>query len=101
MKRRDPVTSEMREYIFRRDGKCILAIIDRSHQCFDQWGNPHASDDLAKLQTEHVKDQLRMGVRAPSDPAHLVPLCGWRNSVRPPTKNERVAMRLYLSSVPA
>lgn len=94
--RRDPVTPELREFVMRRDGKCVLAIFDASHQCYDAFGRPHASDDLDKLQLEHVKDRLRMGKRAPSDPLHLLTLCGFRNVIRPPTKIERVLMRQYL-----
>lgn len=96
--RRDPVTPEVAAEVFARDKRCVLSIFDASHACYNAWGDPHASDDLDKLTLEHVKDRLRMGKRAPSDAGHLVALCGHRNSIRPPTKIERVLMRQYLQT---
>lgn len=93
---RDAVTPEVREAVLRRDGRCVLWIRDPGHACYDVWGAPHGSGDLDRLTLEHVKDKLRMGKRAPSDPAHLVALCGFRNAIRPPTKVERSWMREYL-----
>lgn len=98
---RDRVSPELRELVLRRDQRCFLAKIDAAHECRDVWGQPHASDDLDRLTLEHVKAHLAMGRRAPSDPAHLLALCGWRNSVRPPTKTERALMRSYLEAVTA
>jgi hypothetical protein len=98
---RDPVTPELRETVLRRDGRCVLSIFDNGHRCYDAWGEAHDSDDLDRLTLEHVKDKLRMGLRAPSDPGHLVSLCGYRNAIRPATKVEREWMRLYLRRVAA
>jgi hypothetical protein len=45
------------------------------------------------LTLDHVKDQPRMGVRAPSDERHLVSLCahhhldGWATGHRPDLRN--------------
>lgn len=96
---RDRVTPELREAVLRRDGRCFLTRIDAAHQCFDQWGDPHASDDLDRLTLEHLKDHLAMSKRAPSDARHLVALDGYRNVVRPPTKAERAAMRDYVAGL--
>jgi hypothetical protein len=93
---RDPVTAEVRAEVFARDRRCVLAIRDATHVCYSVWGGAHPSDDWAQLQLEHVKDKLRMGKRAPSDPKHLVVLCGYRNSIRPLTKVERSWVREYL-----
>lgn len=97
--RRIRETPDVRRAVLLRDGMCVLRITDFSHACYDAWGQPHAADDLDRLTLEHVKDKLRMGKRAPSDPSHLVALCGWRNAIRPPTKNERAWMREYLRRV--
>ena len=98
--RRDPVTPETRAAVLERDGWCVLAKVDPDHQCRDVWGYPHHPADKARLTVEHVKDQLRMGVRAPSDMAHLIALCGGAN-VGVPSKAEREAFRSYLARVNA
>ena len=99
-RRRDPVTPEMYEAVMRRDGQCVLAKRDRSHECRDEWGYPHASTDLSRLTIEHVKDEPRMGSRASSDLAHMVALCAAAN-VGVPSKAERAWMREYLAEVTA
>lgn len=94
----DPVTTELREQILDRDGWCVLAKLDPDHQCRDTWGMPHHPADRAKLTLEHVKDQLRMGLRAPSDARHLLALCGGANT-GVPSKADREAFRAYLVRV--
>jgi hypothetical protein len=69
--------------------------LDPEHTCRDQWGYPHASNDLDKLTLDHVKDQPRIGRRAPSDPGHLVAMC-WASNVGVPSKAVRMAERAYL-----
>lgn len=96
--RRDPVTPELRAFILDRDGFCVAAKIDSDHQCRDTWGMPHHPADKSKLSIEHVKDQLRMGLRAPSDRFHLIALCGGAN-VSVPSKEQRAAFRAYLARV--
>ena len=98
--RKDPVTPELREQILDRDGWCVLAKINPEHQCRDTWGVPHHPADRSKLTLEHVKTQLRMGVRAPSDPRHLIALCGGANT-GVPSKADREAFRAYLERVNA
>lgn len=87
--RKDPVTSEVREAVFARDAKatgyrgwgplCVAPSLD---------GTAGYCEGYTTL--DHVKDQPRMGVRAPSDMGHLVSLChrhhletGWATSHRP------------------
>jgi len=94
------VTPELRETVLRRDGRCVLSRFDAAHECRDMWGREHEADDLDRLTIEHVKTHLRLGRRAPSDVAHCVALCGYRNVVRPPTKVERTWMRGYLATPP-
>jgi len=86
--RRDPVTSEVR-----------LAVLQRDHGCVAVELGADPGDCRGPLTLDHVKDQPRMGKRAPSDPAHLVTLCrfhhldsGWATGHRP-------ELRAYLRSV--
>jgi hypothetical protein len=99
-KRYDPVTPEVYEAVMRRDRECVLAKRDRMHICRDKWGYWHASNDVNRLTLEHVKDELRAGVRAKSDLLHLVALCAAANA-KPPSKDERAWMREYLQGVNA
>lgn len=96
--RRDPVTPAVVETVKLRDGQCVLAKLDLMHHCRDQWGQEHTSYALGRMTLEHVKDELRMGRRAPSDPAHLLTLC-WSANLRPPTKAQRAMFREYLRTV--
>jgi hypothetical protein len=81
MKRRrpDPVTHDVALTVLQRDSGCVAVAL----------GEPPSTCG-GRLTLDHVKDQPRMGVRAPSDPAHLVALCenhhlwtGWATSHRP------------------
>ena len=96
--RADPVTPEVAEFVKLRDGMCVLAKFDAMHRCRDQWGQRHSSFALGRLTLEHVKSELRMGKRAPSDAAHLVTLCGYAN-VNVPTKSQRAFFREYLRTI--
>lgn len=85
---RDPVTAEVRIAVLRRDAGCVAPRLGAAyHEC------------AGPLTLDHVKDQPRMGQRAPSDMAHLVTICryhhidtGWATSHRP-------ELREYLRSV--
>lgn len=86
--RRDPVTPELRQAVLERDQGCVARRLD---SLADWCEGP--------LTLDHVKAQPRMGVRAPSDAAHLVVLCsrhhletGWATSHRP-------ELRAYLETV--
>ena len=83
----DPVTPELRLAVLRRDNGCVAV-----------WLGESGRDCSGRLTLDHVKDQPRMGKRAPSDMAHLVALCwhhhldGWATSHRP-------ELRTYLREV--
>ena len=97
---RDQVTPELRALVLARDGGCVATRLDADHQCMSLWG-PVARTDLWAMTLDHVKDEPRMGRRAPSDAEHLVTLCygahivtGWATSHRP-------ELRDYLARVTA
>ena len=90
MTRSDPVTPEMRIAVVQRDTKAVMAFFfakgvkpTELHQWF--WSRPVCVAPMldeeqiekcwGRSTIEHVKDLFRMGVRAPSDMAHLVTLC--------------------------
>jgi hypothetical protein len=56
--------------VFERDGGCVAARVDRSHEC------------AGRLTIEHVPELglNALGKRAPSDPRHLLTLCLGANS---------------------
>lgn len=98
MTRKDAVTPDLYAAVLLRDRACVLSKIEPDHLCRDVWGTPHAADDLAKLSIEHVKDQPRMGRRAPSDLGHCLALCAAAN-IGVPSKSQRAALRAYLRAV--
>jgi hypothetical protein len=87
MTRRDPVSPAVARAVLLRDRMCFLARLDDTHICRGRWGDPHAATDLDQLTLEHVKTELRMGVRAAN--------------VGVPSKVQRQAMRAYLAEVAA
>ena len=77
--RKDPVTPELAIAVLRRDQGCVAPRLGGS-----------SMDCGGRDTLDHVKDEPRMGVRAPSDMAHLVTLCeqhhlwtGWATAHRP------------------
>jgi len=86
----------LRWAVFVRDGGCVLAKLEPGHVCRDVWSQPHASNDFDRLTLEHVKSELAMGKRAPSDMEHLVALCGLAN-FEVPSKVQRALFRAYLA----
>lgn len=95
------VTPALREAILRRDRQCLAALLDRSHQCRDQWGQPCSPRLESALTIEHVKDEPMMGKRAPSDPGHLVALCWDANVVSLWGSAHRDLLRAYLAGTGA
>jgi hypothetical protein len=61
---RDRVTPDVALFVFARDKGCVAPRLGGSFM--DCWGR----NTIA-----HVKDEPRMGRRAPSDPAHLATVC--------------------------
>lgn len=87
--RSDPVTHELRIAVLTRDGGCVAVKL----------GEP-SSDCRGALQLDHVKDEPRMGRRAPSDAAHLASVCEWHHLYGWATSH-RPALREYLQEVNA
>lgn len=95
------VSPELWQAVMERDGMCLLAKLEwPGHQCRTRFGRNHAPDDIRFLTLEHVKSELRMGVRAEDDMGHCVALCGMANDMVP-TKVQRAAFRVYLAGVAA
>lgn len=92
------VTADLRREVFERDGACVGYRLNSSHICADQWGTSHSPFALGRMSLEHVKDDLRMGVKAESDRAHMITLC-WRLNLQPPSKEQRAGFREYLARV--
>ena len=121
MPHKDPVTPELHEAVFERDRRivsdflaelgiatlwrrdrlmtgggtvvCPAVVID-----WDEFGNCGG-----RWRIEHVKDRIRLGLRAASDLAHLMALCanhtedGMRGGAVWATRKEnRAAQRAYL-----
>lgn len=102
MTRKDPVTPAIREAVLRRDGRCVAAILDPGHACRTQWGVVLDSHDLGAMTLDHIQSGYgRMGLRAPSDLAHLVTLCAGAHLLTSWATSHRPALRNYLGRVPA
>lgn len=92
---RDPVTSSVRLAVLARDNGCVAPRLGGSFlDCF------------GRLTLAHVKSEPRMGVRAPSDMAHLAAVCeghsenGARAGYCWVTDRRNIeALRAYLASV--
>lgn len=97
--RKPKVTPTLREQVFTRDGACVAYILNAHHICRDQWGTSHSPFALHRMSLEHVHtDGLQMGLRAPSDPAHMLTLCYGMN-LKPPSKEDRAGFRKYLEEM--
>jgi len=92
------VTPALRDAVFARDKRCVLFNLDPDHVCRDRWGQPHMPGAVHLLTIEHVKSELRMGLRAPSDMGHCVAMC-WAGNVGVPSKIQRAGLRAYLAEV--
>lgn len=72
---RDRVTEEVAQFVLRRDGGCVAALMGAPGACRDGYGRS-VDRHHADMTLEHVQEGYgMMGKRAPSDPAHLVALC--------------------------
>jgi hypothetical protein len=92
------VTADLRREVFERDGACVQYLLQPSHICADQWGTSHSPFALGRMTLEHVKDELQMGLRAPSDKAHMICVC-WKLNLQPPSKEQREGFRAYLRRI--
>lgn len=75
----DPVTRDTALAVITRDKGCVAVLLGAS-----------SGDCRGRLTLDHVKDEPRMGKRAPSDEWHLVAMCeahhlwnGWATAHRP------------------
>ena len=92
----DRVTPELYRAVMGRDRGCVLAKLRPGrHVCRDRWGYVRSPHDSTALSLEHVKEELRMGQRGPSDEAHCLVLC-FGSNVGVPSKEERAMLREYL-----
>lgn len=71
-----------------RQTVCVVGYLDQSGsvKCF------------GGQTVEHVKDDLMMGRRAPSDERHLVACCWGHNAFSPPSKEVRYMLRSWLKT---
>jgi hypothetical protein len=93
--RADGVTPALRQEVLERDGfRCVAPRIAgvAAGYCRNRWNDTVITSGRYPefaLTLDHVKDQPRMGKRAPSDRKHLVTLCwhhhlnGWATAHRP------------------
>lgn len=89
-KRRDPVTQAVAIAVIQRDGGCVAPRLGGSFM-----------DCGGRTTLDHVKDEPRMGVRAPSDMAHLVTLCEQHHLWTSWATSHRPELREYLRRVNA
>lgn len=104
----DRVSPALHAAVVRRDGMCfgILArllypeMAISWHQCADRFGNQHGAASLEYLTVDHFHLHAggTKGDRAPSDPAHLVAMCGMLNG-RGPSATLREAERRYSNAL--
>ena len=78
VRKADPVTPELRLEVLARDSGCVAVRLGAD-----------PAGCRGRLTLDHVKDQPRMGRRAPSDARHLASVCeahhldGWATAHRP------------------
>lgn len=89
---------DLRSIVLVRDGECVEHKRNPRHACHDVWGNLHGPHALERLTVEHVKPELAMGKRAPSEPEHCIALC-WQVNSQPPSKEQREWYREYLADL--
>ena len=72
------MNAAIRAFVIHRDGRCVIALLDKSHICRDKWGTEHGADASELLTIEHVRTDP--GGARRDDPLHLVAMC-WRGNV--------------------
>lgn len=104
---KDPVSHELRRSVIERDARFVLRYRNlrvSDPVCVAPLLDPEAGPCSGGTTLDHVKSQLRMGVRAPSDEAHLVTLCDGHTergakAGRQWNTTNRPLLRRYLASV--
>lgn len=65
--------ADLRAFVITRDGACLLALLDPSHDCEGKWGDKHSPYDLSQLTLEHVREHP--GGQRRDEPGWCVALC--------------------------
>lgn len=97
---KDPVTIELRNAVIHRDRQQCYKRMGKYDPCVAGFLFPTESTSCSiSLTLDHVKDEPRMGKRAPSDEQHLVTLCSYHHLESPWATSNRPALRWYLKSL--
>ena len=80
----DPVTQELADYLWQRDGRCALAKIHPGHTC----------DGPSEI--DHILNSGK-GKRGPSIPTNTVRLCQWAHATK--TAHARAYRAILLAYV--
>lgn len=99
---RDPVTEELRAEVLALDGwRCVARRLDpNAGVCKNKWNDAIITSGrypTSALTLDHVKDQPRLGKRAPSDVRHLATLC-WHHHLNGWATANRPLLRAYLAT---
>lgn len=93
----DPVTPELRDRVMSRDSWESFRRTKSAYPCVAGFLSPGASAMcFGPLTLDHVKDEPRMGKRAPSDDRHLVTLCRYHHIDSEWATSHRPLLRWYL-----
>ncbi len=96
----DPVTKEVHDKVIARDQWMALNRRRSMNPCVAATLLPDQSPMCSvRLTLDHVKDEPRMGVRAPSDEQHLVTLCSYHHLETGWATSHRPMLRWYLRSI--
>lgn len=97
---KDPVTPEVRTQVLVRDQMEARLRGRQDFPCVAGFLFPTESAMCSRdLTLDHVKDEPRMGKRAPSDERHLVTLCRWHHIESGWATSNRPLLRWYLRSL--
>jgi 5-methylcytosine-specific restriction endonuclease McrA len=77
MPHKDPVTSELRLLVIKRDGGCVGALVGMPSACGTQFG----SGTKGPMEIDHVVSG-GFGKRGPSIPENLVVICGFHHRMK-------------------
>lgn len=92
------MTPELYERVMLRDAREALKRGSGS-PCVASFLDPQAEPCYGRYTLDHVKDESRMGKRAPSDERHLVVLCLYHHVWSSWGTSHRGVLRWYLRSL--
>ena len=96
-KAEDAVSPAVGNFVAARDQMCVMAMLDREHDCHDQFGN--RIDPRGQYELDHI-DNGGTGKRGPSTASNLVRLCPYAHRIK--TDNARLwrpVFRAYIERV--